>query len=602
MQLARLCFNINGVDRFITCDPESDTLAEVLRRMGLTGVKVGCGTGVCGACSVILDGEVVRSCTKKMKRVPEFSQITTIEGIGTPQHLHPLQQAWITYGGAQCGFCSPGFIVSAYGLLQKNPSPTRQDVRTWFKDHHNICRCTGYKPLVDAVMAAAEVMRGDKTMADITYDFAGETEIYGSRHPRPTALAKVTGLADYGNDVEQQMPDGIAHLAVVLAEAHHANIISIDTSEAEEMPGVIRVMTADDVKGSNNMPVQGHVPRTKGTGVRQFPVIADKKILRRGDVVALVAADTREHAREAAKKVKQNLEVLPAYMTFPEAVMPNALQLHETLPNFHMEQPLFKGEDTAALFETAPVVVEGSFHSQHEPHLPIEPDVCQAYWGTDGMMTIQCKCQNLSENSEGIAMACGLPVENIRMQLNTVGGSFGYTIASSTFALAVTAVQNLDMPVSLILSYDEFNHTTGKRSATFTNGRLACDEGRQDRRRRVRRGPRPRRLPSGPDLQQPGVGRIPWLQHPEHQGAGARRLHEPCVQHRLPRIRRPADLHRHRGAHRHVRREGRHRPVGVPLQERRSAGRHHHQQPSVPGLRLSQAAGDGQAHLRQVQG
>ena len=118
MRLERLCFNINGVDRFITCDPETDTLAECLRRMGLTGVKVGCGTGVCGACSVILNGEVVRSCTKKMKRVPEFSTITTIEGIGTPQHLHPLQQAWITYGGAQCGFCSPGFIVSAYGLLQ----------------------------------------------------------------------------------------------------------------------------------------------------------------------------------------------------------------------------------------------------------------------------------------------------------------------------------------------------------------------------------------------------------------------------------------------------------------------------------------------------
>ncbi len=239
--------------------------------MGLTGVKVGCGTGVCGACSVILNGEVVRACTKKMKRVAEFSEITTIEGIGTPQHLHPLQQAWITYGGAQCGFCSPGFIVSAYGLLAENPTPTREDVRTWFKDHHNICRCTGYKPLVDAVMAAAEVMRGEKTMADITYDFEGETEIYGSRHPRPTALAKVTGLADYGDDVAQQMPEGIAHLAVVLADAHHANIVSIDTSEAESMPGVIKVMTAKDVKGTNNLAGPLHVPRTKGQGFHGVP-------------------------------------------------------------------------------------------------------------------------------------------------------------------------------------------------------------------------------------------------------------------------------------------------------------------------------------------
>jgi aldehyde oxidoreductase len=476
MRLARMSLRINGVDRFVLCDPDTDSLAVVLRRMGLTGVKIGCGTGVCGACSVILNGEVVRSCTKKMRRVDEFSEITTIEGIGTPQHLHPLQQAWITYGGAQCGFCSPGFIVSAYGLLAENPAPTRENVRAWFKQHHNICRCTGYKPLVDAVMAAAKVMRGEATMADITYDYADEKEIYGSKHPRPTALAKVTGLADYGNDVALQMPDGVAHLAVVLAGTHHANIISIDTSEAERMPGVIRVLTAKDVKGTNNLAGPTHVPRTKGHGVTEFPVIAGKKVCRRGDVVALVAADTEEHARDAAKKVKQNLEVLPSYMTFPEAAMPSAIQLHETLPNFYLEQPVFKGEDTAELFESAPVVAEGSFHSQHEPHLPIEPDVVQGYWGADGMLTIQCKCQNFSENIGQVAMATGIPKENIRYLLNCVGGSFGYSIAPNTHALVATAVQSLDMPCTLSLSYEEFNHASGKRSATFANGRIACDK------------------------------------------------------------------------------------------------------------------------------
>ena len=122
MKLTRLTLIINGVERPVVCDPEKDSCA-VIRRMGLTGTKIGCGTGVCGACSVILNGKVVRSCTKKMKSVPEFSEITTIEGIGTPQHLHPLQQAWITYGGVQCGFCSPGFIVSAYGCWLKIQLP-----------------------------------------------------------------------------------------------------------------------------------------------------------------------------------------------------------------------------------------------------------------------------------------------------------------------------------------------------------------------------------------------------------------------------------------------------------------------------------------------
>jgi aldehyde oxidoreductase len=476
MKLTRLTLVINGVERPVLCDPEKDNLAVAIRRMGLTGTKIGCGTGVCGACSVILNGKVVRSCTKKMKTVSEFSEITTIEGIGTPQHLHPLQQAWITHGGAQCGFCSPGFIVSAYQLLAENPSPTREGVREWFRKNRNICRCTGYKPLVDAVMAAAKVMRGEATMKDITYDFAGEKEIYGSKHPRPSALVKVTGLADYGDDIKLKMPEGTAYLAVVISEVSHAKIINIDTKEAEAMPGVYKVMTAKDVKGTNNMASPAHTPRQKGKGITEFPVIAGKKICRRGDVVALVAADTEERARAAAKKVKQELEILPAYKTFVEAVMPNAIQLHESLPNFYMEQPVFKGRDTAEMFEEAAFIAEGSFHSQHEPHLPMEPDVLQAYWGVDGMLTIQCKCQSLTESREAVAMACGIPKDNIRMILNPVGGSFGYSTSSNTYALITTAVQNLDMPCSLTLSYEEFNHMTGKRSATYTNGRIACDK------------------------------------------------------------------------------------------------------------------------------
>ena len=91
MKLRKMVLKINGVDRIFMCDPENDRLSDVLRRLGLTGVKVGCGTGVCGSCSVILDGKVIRSCTKRITQVPEYSEITTIEGIGTPQHLHPAK-------------------------------------------------------------------------------------------------------------------------------------------------------------------------------------------------------------------------------------------------------------------------------------------------------------------------------------------------------------------------------------------------------------------------------------------------------------------------------------------------------------------------------
>jgi len=471
----RMTLELNGVARAVICDPEKDTLSSVLRRMGLTGTKVGCGTGVCGACSVLLNGEVIRSCNRKMKAVPEYSKITTIEGIGAPGRLHPLQVAWITYGGVQCGFCSPGFIVSAYGLLLNNADPSREDVREWFRTHRNVCRCTGYKPLVDAVIAAAKVMRGEASIDDITYKIGSEPEYYGSSMPRPAALAKVCGLADFGDDIKYQMPDGTAHLAVVISEVTHAKIISIDTSEAEKSPGVYKVMTAQDVKGANMLPIPQIIARIKGSGVLEFPVICGKKVNKRGDVVALVAADTEEHAREAAKKVKQNLEILPSYMTFPEAVQPNAVQLQDGLPNSYLEHPLFKGEDTAEIFDSAPIVVEGSFHSPRQPHLPIEPDVVQGYFEPDGTLTIQCKAQALHDSLHEVSVATGQPEDKLRLIMNPAGGSFGYTIASNSYALVATAVQNLNMPCTLTLNYEEFSHISGKRAASYSNGRLACD-------------------------------------------------------------------------------------------------------------------------------
>ena len=255
MNLKKIWLNINGAQRMVVFDPDSDSLAEVLRRLGLTGTKLGCKKGVCGACSVLLNGKVIRSCTRKMKMVEEYSEVTTIEGIGAPNNLHPLQQAFITYGAVQCGFCTPGFIVSAKGLLDQNPNPSRDDVRKWFQINRNACRCTGYKQIVDAVMAAAKVLRKEATMEDIIYKPEGE-DVYGSALPRPAALAKVCGTLDFGDDLKLKMPPGTLHLAVVQPKlAHHANIIKIDYTEAEKMPGVVKILTAKDVQGTNRINV-----------------------------------------------------------------------------------------------------------------------------------------------------------------------------------------------------------------------------------------------------------------------------------------------------------------------------------------------------------
>jgi aldehyde oxidoreductase len=476
MKLKKMTLVINGAERMFVVDPEKDTLATVLRRIGLTGVKVGCGTGVCGSCSVILDGKVIRSCTRKITAVKDYSEVTTIEGIGTPNHPHPIQVAFMECGAVQCGFCSPGFIVSTYQLLQENPSPTREEARDWFHKHRNICRCTGYKQIVDAVMAAAKVLRGECTIDDIKVKMPEDKNYYGQPLVRPAALGKVTGVTDYGDDMELKMPDGTLHAVLVQPKlTHHAKILSINTEEAEKMPGVYKVVTHKDVKGSNRLNFFQFTPRTLASEQTHI-LLAEEKIFNYGDVIALVAADTKTHAREAAAKVTMEYEQLPEMLNYLDAAKPDAVRVHDDHPNIWSCQPTVKGGDTKELFDAAPYVVEGSFYSTREPHLPIEGDTVQAYWDEDGMLTVHCKAMAIYGNIGDIAEATGIPEEKVRVVENPTGGTFGWGIAGATYSLAAIACLCCDdMPVALSMTYAEFMAISGKRAPSYTNTRLACD-------------------------------------------------------------------------------------------------------------------------------
>jgi len=475
MGMKKFMYNINGVDRMLLCDPEKDTLSDLLRRIGFTGVKVGCGTGQCGACTVLLDGKPVRSCIKKMKSVPEFSRIETIEGLGTAANLHPLQLAWIVHGGVQCGFCTPGFIMSAKGLLNENLNPTREQVRDWFTKNKNICRCTGYKPLVDAVMAAARVMRGEMTMKDLEFQLPEDGRVYGTANPRPYALGRVLGVTDYGDDLAQKMTEETLHLAVVLANTPHGIIRNIDFDEAERMPGVVKVLTAKDVKGTNNIGMPCPHPRSKA-GFPIRPVICDKKVYRKGDVIAIVAADTRENARAAAKYVRVDIEPLPYVSNYLEAVLPDAVRVHEESENEFLRVPVFKGQDTREIFEKADFVVEGSFYSSRQPHLPLEPITMQAYIEEGGVLSIHCRHQSLHAPLASLSSALGVPVEKIRMINNPSGGSFGLAMSADAPALVGMAALALGRPVTLTMSYAEHQLFTGKRAPSYCNSRMACDK------------------------------------------------------------------------------------------------------------------------------
>ncbi|MDR0852305.1 MAG: molybdopterin-dependent oxidoreductase [Clostridiales Family XIII bacterium] len=478
MNLKKMTLNINGADRTFICDPEQDTLASVLRRLGLTGVKVGCGTGVCGACSVILDGKVIRSCTRKIKTVKDFSAVITIEGIGTPLHPHPLQSAWVHLGAVQCGFCVPGFIVSAYALLQENDNPTREDVRDWFQKHRNVCRCTGYKQIVDAVIEAAAILRGEKTVSDITYDWSNDDDLYGKPLVRPNAMAKACGVCDYGDDVELKMPAETLKVALVMPRiTNHAKILSIDYSEAEKMPGVVKIITAKDIEGANRLMAYQFSPRTVVFD-QVHKLLQDEKIVSWGNVVAMVAADTKAHAKAAADAVKVEIEQLPEYMNYLDAVMPDAMRIHPTMDNIYSMQPVLKGdaEKVPDLIDDAPYAVAGSFYSTREPHLSIEGDTVQAYYDEDGLLTIHCKAMTVYFDRDDIAEAVGLPVEQIRVVENPTGGSFGWAMHAGSYALAAIATKVTGMPVALSMDYAQFMAFSGKRSPAYMNGRLAADK------------------------------------------------------------------------------------------------------------------------------
>ncbi|MDR2386775.1 MAG: molybdopterin-dependent oxidoreductase [Deltaproteobacteria bacterium] len=470
-------FVVNGVPRNIFVDQEA-TLAKVLReQLHLLGTKVGCGEGMCGACNVILDGKLVRSCVIKMKRVDEGAQILTIEGIGTPSDLHPIQRAWIKHGGAQCGYCTPGFIVSAKALLDENKSPTREQVRDWFQSHRNACRCTGYIPLVDAVMEAAKALRGEIKPEELDYKLPADGHIWGidSRYPRPTSVAKVTGTIKYGGDIALELPPNKLYLALVQAKVSHANIKGIDISAAEAMPGVFKVVTHKDIKGNNR--INGVAfPTNKGDG-KERPILCDTKVFQYGDAIAVVCASTEAEAKAAAEAVKVDLEVLPAYLSIPAAKAADAIEIHPGTPNVYYYQYLRKGEETKPIFDNPEVVVaEDSLITSRTPHMPLEPDCAFGFMHDDGAVIVHSKSIGVHLHKIMIQEGLGLADDKLHLVSNPMGGTFGYKFSPTNEAIVGACVLATGRPCYLVFNYHQQMQYTGKRSPFYGTIRLAADK------------------------------------------------------------------------------------------------------------------------------
>ena len=224
--MKKVALTINGRPIEVVADEKQSVLLDLVREdLGLTGTKQSCDRkGQCGTCMVLADGEAVLSCVTKVAAL-EGAEITTIEGLGTPDHPNLIQQAFVLSGAVQCGFCIPGMIVTAAELLEANPSPTRAQIRRALR--RNLCRCTGYKKIVDAIQLAGRFIRGEIAPADLLP--AADAPALGVSHPRPSAMAKACGTARFGADI--RMP-GALELAVVRRPHQHARILGKEDPKA----------------------------------------------------------------------------------------------------------------------------------------------------------------------------------------------------------------------------------------------------------------------------------------------------------------------------------------------------------------------------------
>ncbi|MGD9123574.1 MAG: molybdopterin-dependent oxidoreductase, partial [Desulfarculaceae bacterium] len=454
----KVCIKINGLSQEFVVDSEMVLLDLLREDLNLTGAKQSCDRkGQCGACTVIVDGKAVRSCLTKVKDLDK-SEVITVEGLGTPDNPHLIQEAFVLSGAIQCGFCTPGMIMAAKALLDQNPDPRVEDIKKAFK--RNLCRCTGYQKIIKAVQMAGRFLRGE-TSPDKVRPQPG-AGMMGVSHPRPSALAKACGTARFSADLKIK---GALEIAVVRSDVPHAKIISIDYADAEKMPGVAGVITAQDIKGTNILKLLA----------ADRPVLCPDQVRYIGDPMAVVAAETKEQAAAAAAAIKVDLEPLPVLGSPQEAMAENALQLHEEFPNICYDQPQIKGDAEAALAESA-AVIEARFSTQTNHQAPLEPEATVAYWegeGEDAQLVIIGRSINIHTHLGMLQEALGW--ENMRYEEAYSGGQFGIKIDVISEGIAGAAAIHFRRPVRYIPSLAETFVMTSKRHPFFMDVKMGAD-------------------------------------------------------------------------------------------------------------------------------
>ena len=451
-----LKLSVNGRPISVPLIP-GETLAGLLRtRLGLTGTKIGCNEAECGTCTVLVNGEPIPSCTYPAAKA-QGKEVVTIEGIAQnsgeneTQGLHPLQEAFITHGAVQCGFCTPGQIMTAYALLKGEPNPKREEIRQAMRGA--MCRCGCYPAIERAILAAAEAVRHGIPIASPAIPKHVVTpQVVGSIQIRPDALLKVTGKAKYTDDLSFE---GMLYAKVKRAGVSHAILRRLETNQARKLPGVCVVLTAEDLTGR----------RKHGLVTTDWPILigVGERIRYVGEALAIVAAETQEIADRATDLIEVDQEPQPLVESPLEANSPEAPALHEN-GNLLKHIQVRKG-DTQTGFKEAELVLEHTFSTAAAEHLFMEPECSIARPTPGGRMEIYVGSQIPYSDREQVAKALSLPEERIRVIGQSVGGAFGGKEDIAGQIHAALLAQASGRPVKLLFDRHESMLVHPKRHA-----------------------------------------------------------------------------------------------------------------------------------------
>ena len=446
-------FTVNGILR--ETEEEKPLLRYLRDDLHLTSVKDGCSEGACGTCTIVVDGKAVRSCILTTKKAVG-KHILTVEGL-TEAEQETIVYAFGAVGAVQCGFCIPGMVLSGKALLDQNPVPSEDEIKKAIRG--NVCRCTGYKKIIEGISLAGAILRGERTV-DPALE-RGERFGVGERAFRSDVRDKVLGRGEYCDDVA--LP-GMVHASAVRSEYPRARVLDIDASAALALPGVLAVLTAEDVPHNK----VGHIQQDWDVMIARGDVTRCV-----GDAVCLVVAETETALAEAKKLVKVTYEPLSPVRTIQEAMAEDAPRLHPN-GNLCQSRHVTRGDAKAALANSKYVVTQ-SYRTPFTEHAFLEPECAVAFPYQNGVK-VYTSDQGVYDTRKEIAIMLGWEPERIMVENKLVGGGFGGKEDVSVQHIAVLAALKVGRPVKVKFSRKEsiaFHPKRHYMEGTFT---LGCDE------------------------------------------------------------------------------------------------------------------------------